>query len=201
MSPLPKAVSGIIAVVCLIATSCNDNSPKNPEDEPTDAVKRDSSAILSPTASPTQQLVAGKLDTLFIDAAGFDTLRKKKIVFSFTFGQGDTLTMHGWTFKGGLGRDFDDPPNIRLLKGLPSGYSYGPGTYFGDLVLSQADVISIKKVLSDSSGTHVLFAPFLTGNHIHYRIFVSRENPLIPDKQQAAIPTNTVANPSPPKNQ
>jgi hypothetical protein len=107
--------------------------------------------------------------------------------------------MHGWIFKKDPHREFEKSADIRLFKGKASSYTYGPGTYFGDVVLK--DVLAVQRVLRDSAAHYVLFAPEKDGEHIKYKIFVSREEPMSLSKIEAAIATTFIANPSPPKSQ
>jgi hypothetical protein len=146
-----------------------------------------------------QRGISGKLDVLWIDSVGFDTLPNRKLVFSFTFGKLDTLTIHGWAVKRGIGRDFYDKPIIRLLKGPPSKWDYGPGTYFGNLVLTKKDVKLIRKALR-KGGKSVAFLPKKEGEHVRYEIGISSDAPPLAEKIDAIVATNAIANPSPPKN-
>ena len=98
-----------------------------------------------------------------------------------------------------MGDEFDSLPEIRLQKGRASNYSYGPGTYFSNVVLKGA-VAEIKRLLRKEHAQYVLFAPKKIGEHIYYEIFISKEDPsLVKDQMFAPIPTNIIANPSPPK--
>jgi hypothetical protein len=183
----------LFLLVFFYLAACNQESDKQKE-QPTVS---SSDTIKNKAGEPEVMTIAGKLDTLWVSMAQFDALPDKKVVFLFTFGERDTLTMHGWTLKRNGGDEYDDPPNIKLLKGKAGPYSYGPGTYFGNLVLT--DINKIKKQLGAGGASYVLFAPEKDGQHVRYKVFGSREDPTLADKILALIPTSGEANPSPPK--
>ena len=183
---LPRVPYLVYAFVLLFITSCNGN-----ED-----TKKNTAPPMATTPGQTASLSPGKLDTLYVERQAFDTLGNgAKLVFSFTFKAADTLTLHGWLVKG---PNFDSLPNLKLKNWHASTYSYGTGTYFGNVVLRNQEIVKIKSSLNSNSN-YVLFAPFLLGNNIMYKIFVSDK--LYGPKDQILVisPTGADANPSPPK--
>lgn len=185
----------VIAIV-----SCNDgNTDKNKLDDST----KISSA--KPGGVAAASLTGGFLDTLWVTRATFLALTNAKLVFSFVFGTNDTLTLHGWSIKGGGPTQFDPLPNIKLQKGRPGVLPYGNGTYFGNVLLGTGDVNKIQvKLNAAPSAAYVVFAPQKYGNNIGYKIYLCDYNPSGPAvlKVDALPPTDSgiEANPSPPKN-
>ncbi len=179
----------LLTAVLYLAACNNDNTEKpNPAKEP---------------ATPGQAagLTGGVLDTLKVDSAAFAALPNAKLVFSFVFEANNVLTLHGWSFKGAPGKDFDSLPNIKLLKKAASPtLPYGNGTYFGAVVLAPNDINLIQLKLRQEKAQWVVFAPRKEGNNIFYTIFVAKENPAILFAVKTAATTDIEANPSPPKN-
>jgi len=139
----------------------------------------------------------GKLDTLWIAAADFKKLDKDKAIFIFHFNNGDVITLDGWKEKGGTD-SFNIPPDVQFSKGnKDTTLKYGPGTYFGNIGLSK--IKKIQKMITDSSATHVIFAPAKLGEHVYYKIYLSKEPHMVLRKTFALIPTEESTNPSPPK--
>lgn len=174
--------------VCFILASCKDKDDK----------KEDAKQDLSEKTGPVSEiLTTGSLDTLFIERQAFDTIGNgSKLVFSFTFKNTDTLTLHGWVQK--QGNKFDSLPNIKLKNLRAGGLTYGVNKYFGNIILTPSEYNKIKVALIPQMN-FVLFAPFLSGNNIAYRVFVSDK--IKGEKEQILVinPTGAVANPSPPK--
>src|SRR4249920_2635949 len=83
--------------ILMLAASCEDKGKKEEPGSP--AVIENEDAGKGKEALFT----GGKLDTLYIDRAAFDSIQNAKIVFSFTFAGPDSLTMHGWLYKPGGG--------------------------------------------------------------------------------------------------
>ncbi len=176
----------VIAVFSIV--SCNDDANKKSTDDATAPV------------APAAPMITGTLDHLLVDTAEFRNLdQKQNVVFSFTFGELDTVTLHGWSFKGS-GAAFDTFPNIKLLKGAPSSFSYGPGVYFRNVVLDKKDVEKIINLFRTTKKVHyVLFAPEVSPiGGISYNIFLSDSSHSVFVKATAAA--DAIANPSPPKN-
>jgi len=162
----------------------------------------DSAAKVAPAQmAPVQAagITSGYLDTLWTDSENFDTLKIRRLVFSFVFGQLDTLTLHGWLETQNPNKQFDTDPNVQLKKGGATQFMYGPGTYFGNEVLAQSDLKHVQIILRSEKALFVLFVPTKIGNNIYYEIFVSKTMPFAPDKK-FTTPTGSGTNPSPPKN-
>ncbi len=176
----------LYAFILLFIASCNGN-----ED-----TKKNTATPVAATPQQTASLNPGTLDTLYIERQAFDTLGNgAKLVFSFTFKAVDTLTLHGWLVKG---PNFDSLPNLKLKNWHTSSYSYGVGIYFGNVVLRNQEIVKIKSSLNSNSN-YVLFAPYLLGNNIMYRIYVSDKLHGPKDQILVISPTGADANPSPPK--
>lgn len=186
----------LFAVTILVSAGCNnENTDKTEPAKPavTDTVKSSS----EPAYKKAAFAFPGKLDTLYAVDTSFLKVPNGKTVFAFTFGADDTLTLHGWDAKGVFQNGFDSIPDIALIKGHPSKLDYGPGTYFGNVILNDAK--EIKKLLKKTKTKYVLFAPEKIGEHISYNIFLSNDDPALIKTFFAPIPTNISANPSPPK--
>ena len=194
-SSLLKNCLSFFTIIVILLASCNDGAA----DKNTAAAATESSAP-NAQAAPAAAIIGGVLDTLFVDSLTFTKLDNGKVVFSFTYRQNDTLTLHGWDAKGICGDGFNASPDIRLIKGRPGTVSYGPDIYFSNVVLQGKDVKDIKSLLKVHKAQYVVFAPQKLGEHILYKIFLSKENPAILVKILTVIPTDTEANPSPPKN-
>lgn len=190
-----KNISTLFFIIIFLLAGCNSGVEKN-----TSTSTTNTDTIITPAAAatpPAAALLSGKLDTLWTTATEFKNLNKSKAFFIFNFGNDDTITLDGWKDKGGA-NPFNTAPDVRFLKGKPDGLlTYGPGTYFGNLVIK--DVGKIQKIIRDSLATHVLFAPYKSGNHVYYKIFVSKDPHMMVPKTYALIPANNDANPSPPK--
>lgn len=185
-----KPISGfsLLCIVCLFIASCKGaDDKKEPAGPGPD----------STTKPITEVLTTGSLDTLYVGRAAFDNIGNgSRLVFSFTFKDADTLTLHGWLLK--PGNKFDSLPNIILKNLRPSAVNYGVSKYFGNVVLAPNETNKIKQALTPGMN-FVLFAPFLQGNNIAYTIFVTDK--ITGSKEQILVvaPTGAVANPSPPK--
>lgn len=177
----------------VLATGCNNEEKKNDNPPLTDN-KNKKDEVKEP---PTSNFISGILDTLVISATNFKKLTKNKASFIFYLGGLDTVTLHGWENKGGT-IQYNTPPDVRLIKGNPSGLTYGLGTYFGNVNLGK-----VNKIITDinsNNATHVLFAPQKIGSHVGYKIFLSKDDPFTLAHLFAIIPTGEEANPSPPRN-
>ena len=188
-----KKVMAFCFLLMLMAASCKNDS--------TTATATDTNAAAIPNktlSSDDVKQISGVLDTLWVDSSAFANLSGNKLVLQYYIGNDDTLTLHGWSSK--LTGGFNTPPSIKLSKGRKSDLKYGPGSYFGDLVLK--DINKIQKALKDNKSKYVLFAPKMDGLHIKYDIFVSTDNPAVSFKDFlfAPTPTDAIANPSPPRN-
>ena len=174
--------------------ACSNDEKKNDSGSATDTTTAE------PKKAAAAGLTSGSLDTLYIGRAAFDTINNgSKLVFSFTFTPTDELTLHGWLFKGAGTKEFDSLPNIKLQNGGASRYTYGMGTYFGNVVLKSNDYNKLKIALNDATIKYVVFAPIKYGDNIGYKVCVSRDDPgLI--SVATVDPIDAELNPSPPKN-
>ena len=192
-----KSLIAIIAIFALLAflTACTSNEKKETTPESTP----------SPAAPSTAFLTSGYLDTLYIEKAAFDTIGAgSRLQFSFVFIDPDTLTLHGWLLRQGGGpshKQFDSLPNIKLVKGKPSGISYGPGTYFSGVSLSPSEYNKLKNALTATT-RYVVFAPYIYGKAVGYKIFITNDDISVAADPGVNVmdPTGADANPSPPKN-
>jgi hypothetical protein len=183
-----------LSILSLIA-ACN-NATQEKKSSGGDTAAAAKSEVQTSSAIPG--LIGGTLDTLFVVSDSFAKLPNKKIVFAFTFKQNDTLTLDGWALQNNGA--FNDNPDIQLLKYNPSGYSYGNGMYFGNVVLQNGDVQKIQNQLKQLNGKTVLFAPKLVNTtHIGYEILISTETIGGSRKALNSTSTGVDANPSPPK--
>lgn len=149
--------------------------------------------------------LTGYLDTLWIDAATFNSLQKKKLTFRFYIYSLTSITMHGWYGKKTKFVHPTPDPDVKLLIGRTSDkVQYVPGNYFGNLVLYKNEIIKIKKIIKDSSSLYVLFAPANPADHdgqITYNILHTKDDPG-KEKLVSSITSSTgiTTNPSPPRN-
>ena len=195
----------LLGLNVLILISCNSATDQN---KSSDSTNNATNSVTKNQPSPAFNL-DGKYDTLYATKAKFVALPKLKLVFSFSFERGsisDELTMHGWSLKSGGPHNFPQGiPDLSLARGNPDiNLNYGPGSYFGNVVLEKQAVMDIQTELESGKGfEYVGFSPKKdTLTHIKYAIFLSKKEPiqkLVPgDIMQLA---NTYANPSPPRNQ
>ncbi|MEO7266351.1 MAG: hypothetical protein ABIW38_15650 [Ferruginibacter sp.] len=183
----------LIVIPGLLLSACNNGKDK----EVTATNSTSDSSIVMPTPPTTYGLSTGMLDTLWITAAEFANLDKNKANFIFYFGTMDTITVHGWKDKGGP-TPFNATPDVKLIKGKKDAtLSYGPGTYFGNLVL--LDVNKLQKLIQDSAYNFVIFAPKKLSSHVYYKVYLSKEAHTLDYKTMAIVPSGDDANPSPPK--
>lgn len=182
-------------IVLLLSAGCNNDKEADNAATP-EPVKTAESASQPPPV--TAGLTAGILDTLWITATDFKKLDKNKALFIFYFGNQDTVSLNGWKDKGGSNQ-FNTNPDVRLTKGRPDQVlTYGPGTYFGNLVLT--DVNQLINKINSSNAVEVIFAPQKLGSHVYYKIYLSTEPHMVTPKIMPLIDPNAEANPSPPKN-
>jgi hypothetical protein len=186
----------IFLLPLFILGGCN-NDKETDKTNTAEPVTSETTSTETAAAPIAAGLTGGKLDTLWITAPEFKLLNTNKALFIFYFGTMDTVSIHGWKDKGGAD-PFNTDPDIKLLKGHPDAVlTYGPGTYFGNLVLKNVNQLINK--INNNQATHVIFAPKKLGDHVYYDIFLSKEPHLLSPKPFALIPTGDVANPSPPK--
>jgi hypothetical protein len=191
----------------LILVSCNS---ANNEKQSSDSTSNEK-ALSSGSSQDAQALhLSGKFDTLYTTKDKFLALPDDNadVVFSYTFERstiGDKLTMHGWSLKGSSGRNFEDEAELKLSNGNPvDTIDYGPGSYFGNVVLNRHVVKDISDQLRGTGGyIYVGFAPLKdpVRNHIKYRIFLSTVEPINKlIKENVKELAESFANPSPPRN-
>jgi len=199
---LIRQVSFVVLLLLLFA-SCN-----NPE---TDAAKTDtpdSSVVVAPAAAPPQgSLIAGNLDTVWMDSATFVNLGAgTRLTFRFYIDNPNNISLRGWT---GNSNSWDSPPDVYLKTGRQSKVTFGSGSYFGNLQLSPSNYNAIKQKLQDTKTKYVVFGPVnpttgVNAGQILYKIYVTNDYPgnstpsiiykfLVED-------TGIETNPSPPKN-
>lgn len=185
----------VFVLTLLTGASCNDNSSEKNSAENTDTSTSTNIVTTSPQSAAAS--FTGTLDTLWTDSLSFTKMDKDKAVFAFYTGGSDTLTLHGWKAKGIFQTEYNGVPDIKLLKGRAGPLSYGPGSYFGNVILK--DVKDIKKLLDKEHAKYILFAPQKIDGHIWYKIFLGNDDPTALLKMFNLIATTYEANPSPPK--
>lgn len=176
----------------ILVASCNNG----------DGGKKDKDDSVTETSEPPKAaLFGGFYDTLYVDRVAFTTLAdSSKIIFKNTFQANDALTLHGWVAK--PGNTFDVLPYIKFLNSRKGNITYGPGTYFGNIVLHKRQFQKIKdKLLSNPTAQYVLFAPTVSGTDFFYKAYITKDNPATLESITilALIQTGAEANPSPPK--
>jgi hypothetical protein len=195
-----KAIALFLFVISFMS-SCSSDDKKNAET--TNAAANTPTGANTNTAvaaEPKKAALTGTLDTLEVEASKFANLKpNKKIVFSFTFRNPDTLTLWGWQCQdNNCTNNFLKYPDLPLIKGNPSTIQYGPNVIFGNVVIFKKGV----QVIMDSIAKgyqEVVFVPANDGEYIKYRVYVRNNS-------KTAVPTFTLedtgidTNPSPPKN-
>jgi|GEM_PF-2703994 len=207
MSPKNKTLALLFfSLVLLATTSCNNQN-----------AAKDASVDSSATKSTTEpkdgnSLLAfnGYLDDLYIDSFSFTTAYPtpgptRKLVLLWTFGANTAPTLHGWKAVVNGNRDtFATNPDLKLLNGKVTTVAFGPGTYFGNEILTRQEIMAIKTALAFNKAQSILFRPTITNNQITYSIYVVK-GPYLNDKAEfnALVEIirvdNTALNPSPPR--
>jgi len=195
--------TALFFIVIFSISSCKDDNDENTSGTnasaitSTDATASTNTATTTTTDGQKPAALTGTLDTLWVDASEFKKLKHRKLVFSFTFRDPDTLTLYGWTCKGAICvGSYDTDPNIKLKKGQRSNTQYGPNVIFGNIVLQGNDVDEIQKKLV-APYIYVIFIPKNMGEAIAYDIYISSAKSFV--KDFALEDTGFDANPSPPK--
>lgn len=197
---LKRSGALLIALLILFSSFNGENLASAP------AVSRSTASSNALIFLPAQiPPLNGYLDTLWIDAATFNSLQKKKLTFRFYFQSLTSITMHGWYGKRTKFVHPTPDPDVKLLIGRPSDKAqYGPGNYLGNLVIYKNEINEIKKIIKASSSSYVLFAPVdpsISNGQITYNILLTKDDP---NKGKAVslaiVPTGITANPSPPRN-
>jgi hypothetical protein len=191
-----------ICLTLIISAGCNNADKTVPPESvaPADSLNKTTETIVP--AGPAA--FGGKLNSLWTEDTLFRKLDKKKVVFAFNFADTNNVLMDGWYLRkgknSGVEDTFDLAPDIQLKKGILTDTLYGPGTYFGNVVLQKKDIKRIIYVLDSTKFTKVIFYPEISHLHIGYKVYVGN-NQYEKDVSSAVAvkPTNVVANPSPPK--
>ena len=187
--------------ISFFISSCSSDEKKTEETTNLPASTTTATTINNAVASePKRAALIGTLDTLTVEASKFSNLRpNKKVVFSFTFRNPDTLTLWGWQCQdNNCTNNFLKDPDLPLVKGKASSVQYGPNVIFGNVVIFKKGIDVIMDSI-DKGYQEVVFVPANDGEYIKYKIYVRNNS-------KTAIPTFTLedtgieTNPSPPKN-
>lgn len=184
--------------ILLIAVAACNNADTGKNSSKSDSNSMTAMAMAETVKTAT--ITAPELDYLWVDSATFLRIPKGKTVFSFSFSLPDSITLNGWHAKGNQNYYFDTIPDIKLIKGQPSGVSCGKGTYFGNEILDDKELQNIKDIIVKLKTLYVLFTPEVKDYHVKYNIVLTNENPLgakALDKTKLIV-TSYSLNPSPP---
>jgi hypothetical protein len=198
------APGSYLIIMILFFTSCNENKSSEANTDTADSITK----TTMPGDNKTG-ILTGSLDTLIIDSASFAALGKPPnpgnwTIFRYYITSSNYITLAGWSANNSNGQYHGNnapppSPNIVLAIDNPSSIQYGPGNYFGNLILRPNQLTQIQRLLDSTHSKSVLFAPFVDNNQITYRIYLS-------DKTTAkkfsvnVLPTGQDLNPSPPRN-
>lgn len=203
-------ISGAISLSLLLFLIACGGDAGNPGTPETAAPPAASTEV---KAESSYANLSGTLDTLFIDSAHFEQLGRPPgnndwTFFRFYIDSSNYLTLAGWSANNGRGNFHGNnptipaTPNIILLKSTQSTIKFGPGNFFGNLVLRAGQLRAIQLLLRSTHSKSVLFAPLSpadNNNQITYSIILS-------DKTSAdrysknVVATGVSLNPSPPRN-
>ena len=202
--PNLKIVSFFFSIFFLLSSCGNDDTTTTNTNTAVTTDTAVSTDAPTATAIPVVKAAAltGRLDTLWGDAAVFKNLPNgRKLVFSFTFRNPDTLTLYGWPCQNNnCTSQYATDPAIKLIKGKPTAYDYGPKVIFGNVIIDKRDVAKIKTKIGTVYNS-VAFAPENDGEYVKYKVFVSIDSvESLVARKFAVEPTGIEANPSPPKN-
>jgi hypothetical protein len=203
--PFLRALGSYLIIMILFFASCNENKSSEAK---TDTV--DPTAKTPMPGDNKAGILTGSLDTLWIDATTFLSLGSPGgnwTIFRYYLDNSNSITLAGWSANNGNGQFHGNnapppSPNIILLKGNPSSIKYGPGDYFGNLILRPAQLAHIKSLINSTNSSSVLFAPAnpaLNNHQITYTVFLSGSKSK-EDISVNLVPTNEGLNPSPPRN-
>ena len=190
----------ISMALVFIACNSNNSSPAN------SATPNSTSA----TASPATQLT-GNLDTLYMSVEDFKKL-KNRVVFRFYITDSSHLTLHGWFGRGQHTQKwtFDTLHNTSLSLYSQSKVTYGPGDYFGDLLLHDTtrQRLDIMIKYSNPKAIYVLFEPEVIpasepfGGQLIYNISLTNREAILKSASMPpnpfTTPTGAKTNPCPP---
>jgi hypothetical protein len=187
-SLINRSILFIALALLFVACNSNNSSPKN---------------SASPTAFPATQLT-GNLDTLFLTVQDFENL-KNRVVFRFYINDSARLTLHGW--YGGKTKKwtFNPKHDLTLSMGRQSTVTYGPGDYFGDLILHDSTLHTIDSLITVNNAKFVLFAPLDPAQasfpgQVTYGIFLTGDDPkpMLNIISSSVKATGFITNPCPP---
>ena len=143
-------LSTLFIAIALVFVACNGKNSSQANSGPANSG--------SSAASPANQFT-GTLDNLYTDSSTFLNL-DNRVVFRFYIKDPSHLTLHGWF--GGKNQKwiFDNPKHqLTLSIGSPSAFTYGPGDYFGDLILHHSTLAGIKSLIKQNQTKFVIFVP------------------------------------------
>lgn len=198
----------LLSFVLLAACTGESGKPATSENPATDTPAVKTSSVNVPDVT-----LSGYLDTLLIDSLSIENLGKPPhrgnwTIFRFYIDSADYLTLAGWSannsagvFHGG-GSNPPGMPDVILKESGKSTIKFGPGNYFGNLVLRPAQLLKIQLLLRSTHSKSVLFAPVAPAtnfNQITYAIYVSDKTSANPFSTTLAA-TGELLNPSPPRN-
>lgn len=203
-------ISGAISLsLLLLFVACGGDAGNPTASQPAVAAEPATEvAATSPSAN-----ISGYLDTLFIDSARFQQLglppgNNNWTIFRFYIDSSSYITLAGWSANNGRGnfhgnnQSIPAVPNIILLKSTQSTLKFGPGNFFGNLVLRPNQLTTIQNLLRSTNSKSVLFAPQPpsdNNNQITYAVILSDKTT---PKQFSTnvVTTGVTLNPSPPRN-
>lgn len=181
-------------------SSCNNDDTTTTSTNTPSTTNTPASTDVSPATAVAEKPAAltGTLDVLYIERKAFDDLdRGSKIVYCHTFATDEKVHLDGWLLDGN--RFPNTSPTMKLKNGSSSGINYGPGFYFGNVVLHASGFIKIKNALdANAKLKFVIFSPKIVNSyHIGYDIYVQETNAFTNASGLVAV---TDVNPSPPRN-
>ncbi|MGH2648098.1 MAG: hypothetical protein ACRDE8_11045, partial [Ginsengibacter sp.] len=195
----------LLCIITLLA-SCNGNNSTGTA-AATDSTSVSSADTMSSanTANAIPQpanLIDSYLDTLWVSVADFSVLQNRRLAFRFYIDSTESVLMNGWTVK--INGDYPPNPDLSLSKGRTSTVQYKAGDYLGNLLLSGADIVRLKLLISQNVAKYVLFAPIDPATasfkgQVTYNILLTIDDPQPFAKPvNAVIATGIKTNPSPP---
>lgn len=196
----------IFLCIIILLASCNNNNSTAPVTTDSSRVpSADSmSSVNKINASPQPtNLIGNYLDTLWVDAAIFSNLPHRLLAFRFYVDNTESLLMNGWVVK--LLGGYPPNPDVTLSTGRASTIQYLAGDYLGNLLLSGAEIQTIRQYIVSNNAKYVLFAPIDPATasfkgQITYSILVTSDDPhpLVKIVNPNVVNTNVKTNPSPP---
>jgi|GEM_PF-3843566 len=145
------------------------------------------------------------LDTLYISRNIFDSVGSKgikRIVLKFQL-VNNNFTLNGWVSPSQFKGKFNPNPNLTFQIGNPDkSQPIVSGLNFGDQILHESQITSIKNYLNTTKDPFVIFIPEIQNQEVMYNIWTGALKPTF-KKNLTLIPlgnTGLQTNPSPPKN-